>query len=204
MKDDKALSEITSIEKATGYSFVHFNYQIPESLTLTKFGNEGDIKFYGDMRVIMELAQLTDTDIQLRKLTDSSIVSVSSMSIDEYKEYVISESKTKLASFLKENPLLIDIGYGENLYNVCEANVTRLKNRINDAKANDMSFIEWHAIGQMDHTMEVTDAVLLANAIDEYVMTFVKAQQAFELQINQCTSKMDVDTLNIDYNQCKK
>ena len=190
--DDPALSELT-IATPAGEVFVHLNYNIVTKCSYENYNNEG-------YRWILKLAQLNETDIQLRKIVGKAVNDASVMTLDEYKVYKVNESKTLLAIWLAANPILFTDG---KYYSVTEEKQALLNSNLASyerASAAEVPYpLKWNATGEECVDWEYENLLALSLAIAAYVAERVAIQQAYEIAVFAAESKNDIDALELDY-----
>ena len=193
VEDDPALSELT-IATPAGEVFVHLNYNIVTKCSYENYNNEG-------YRWILKLAQLNETDIQLRKIVGKAVNDASVMTLDEYKVYKVNESKTLLAIWLAANPILFTDG---KYYSVTEEKQALLNSNLASyerASAAEVPYpLKWNATGEECVDWEYENLLALSLAIAAYVAERVAIQQAYEIAVFAAESKNDIDALELDYN----
>ena len=191
-EDDNALSEIT-IATPAGEIFVHLNYNIVSKCAYENVGNEG-------YRWILKLAQLNETDLQLRKIVGKAVNDASVMTLDEYKVYKVEESKKLLAIWLASHPILFSDG---KYYSVTEEKQSLLNSNLASyerATAAEVPYpLKWNATGEECVEWSYDNLLALSLAIAGYVAERVAIQQAYEITVLECADKVSIDALNLDY-----
>lgn len=190
--DDAALSELT-IATPAGEVFVHLNYNVVMKCSYENFNNEG-------YRWILKLAQLNETDIQLRKLVGKAVNDVSVMTLDEYKTYKVDESKKLLAIWLAANPILFSDG---KYYSVTEEKQSLLNSNLASyerASAAGVNYtLKWNATGEECVAWSYENLLALSLSIAAYVAERVSVQQAYEIDVYAANDKVAIDKLTLDY-----
>lgn len=191
-EDDNALSEIT-ISTPSGEIFIHLNYNIVAKCSYENYMNEG-------YRWILALAQLNETDIQLRKIAGKAVNDADVLTLDEYKAFKVDESKKLLAIWLAANPILFTDG---KYYSVTEEKQALLNSNLASyerATAAEVQYpLKWNASGEECVAWEYEDLLELSLAIAAYVAERVAAQQAYEIAVFGCDDKTAIDMLVLDY-----
>lgn len=196
-KNEDTLSEITVEDCETNQFYVYIGYVIPNSLSLIPIDDE--------TRWVMEIAQLTEADKQLRRITGIISKDLTVLPFDDYIKVRIEESKTKLSEFLYNNPLISTCRGGvakkysatvekQNLFaNKFLVHVTKQQS------GDTTDVMTWNEAG--DECVPWTDEEALQFMIDmdAYVTPLVKAQQSYEKRLLSCTTKEEADKINIDY-----
>ena len=200
--NEDALSEISIID--SDQTYVHLNYVIPISLSLTRYESEKDAESFGPDRWIMKVAQLTEADKQFRKLVGIAAKSVSCLTLDEYKEEKIQISKSDLETFLKNNPLISNCKDGiYREYTVTTEKQNQFAAQFAVYTANKMAGIEdiftWNEKGKSCIPWDEMSCIKWMNDAKSYTKPLVAAQQEYEVKIMSLTTKADVEKFNIDY-----
>ena len=161
--------------------------------TYENYNNEG-------YRWILKLAQLNETDIQLRKLAGKAVNDATIMTLDEYKVYKVDESKKLLAIWLATNPILFSDG---KYYSVTEEKQALLNSNLASyerATAAEVPYpLKWNATGEECVEWSYENLLALSLAIAGYVAERVAAQQAYEIAVYGCVDKVAIDNLTLDY-----
>lgn len=122
-------------------------------------------------------------------------------SLADYKKDAIANSKTSLARWLENNPLLYSDGkyYSatEEKQSLLTSNLTAYSLAVQLGVENPE--LTWNATGEECVEWGFADLAQLALAIKAYVKTRVSAQQAYEVEVNACGSYDEVDALYYDY-----
>lgn len=112
----------------------------------------------------------------------------------------IEESKTKLAEWLANNPLLYSDG---KYYSVTEEKQSLLNSNIASyerAKALGIEYpLKWNSTGEECVEWSYTDLVALSLTIAAYVAPKVSKQQSIEISIKSCENTEDLDRIMISY-----
>lgn len=201
---EDALSEIAIINEDTSEAFIHLNYMIQISLALQPYGTSDDIAMYGPNRWIMSLAQLTEADKQFRQLVGETAKNVNYMSLDEYRNYKIGVSKSKLNEYLENNCLISDCKDGIFApYTATLEKQNLFSSQYAAYLANKMAGIEdvmtWNEHGKSCVPWTDETCIAFINAMKAYVKPLVSAQQHYEEQINTLTTKAELEAFEIDY-----
>ena len=120
--------------------------------------------------------------------------------LSDLKEAKIAESKTKLAEWLANNPLLYSDG---KYYSVTEEKQSLLNSNLASyerATAAGVPYpLKWNSTGAECTEWNYTDLTALSLNIAAYVAPKVSTQQAVEVQIRACETKEEVDGVVISY-----
>lgn len=112
----------------------------------------------------------------------------------------IEESKTKLAEWLANNPLLYSDG---KYYSVTEEKQSLLNSNIASyerAKALGIEYpLKWNSTGEECVEWSYTDLVTLSLTIAAYVAPKVSKQQSIEIAIKSCETAEELDKVVISY-----
>ena len=114
----------------------------------------------------------------------------------------IEESKTKLAEWLANNPLLYSDG---KYYSVTEEKQSLLNSNIASyerAKALGIDYpLKWNSTGEECCLWAYDNLVTLSLAIAAYVAPKVSKQQLLEVQIRNCETIEELNAIVIDYDE---
>ena len=120
--------------------------------------------------------------------------------LDGLKAVKIEASKTKLAEWLANNPLLYSDG---KYYSVTEEKQSLLNSNIASyerAKALDIEYpLKWNSTGEECTEWTYTDLVTLSLTIAAYVAPKVSKQQSIEIAIKSCETAEELDKVVISY-----
>ena len=203
---EDALSEITIIIEETSEVYVHLDYMIQVSLSLQPFGDADEIAMYGPMRWIMSLAQLTEADRQFRQLVGERAKNVNYMTLDEYRNYKIDVSKSKLNDYLENNCLISDCKDGIFApYTATMEKQNLFSSQYAAYMANKLAGVDdimtWNEHGKSCIPWTDDACIAFINAMKAYVKPLVSAQQHYEEQINLLTTKAEIEAYDIDYSK---
>lgn len=120
------------------------------------------------------------------------------------KEKKIEESKNSLSKWLQENPLKSTVHNGEEAYyNVTEEKQSLLNQAIMTAQLKiSMGIVPqptWNSTSNICEAWTIEELSQLALEIEAYVKPRIKRQQEYEVQINNCSSKEEVEKIEFDY-----
>lgn len=120
--------------------------------------------------------------------------------LDGLKAAKIEESKTKLAEWLANNPLLFSDG---KYYSVTEEKQSLLNSNIASyerAKAMGVEYpLKWNSTGEECTEWTYENLVTLSLTIAAYVAPKVSQQQSIEIQIKACETAEELDKVVISY-----
>lgn len=201
-RSDDALSEITLSDN--GEEFIHYDYIIRVSLSLTSVasGNEG----IAEKHWIMKLAQLTETDKRLRMIVDTINKSPATMTLEEYKEARIEQTKQLLQKFFATHPLISNCK--NNIF--APYNATSEKQNMFVAQFalytfNKQAGIEdtmtWNECGKPCTIWTDAECITFMNHMKAYTKPLVSAQQQYEVDILALNTKAEVEAYEIDYSK---
>ena len=118
----------------------------------------------------------------------------------EYKQSKIQASKEELAQFLANNPIKWKDG---KYYSVTQEKQSQLTSIIATyqigVQTNPGATITWNSTGEECVEWNINELCALAVAIKNYVKPMVTYQQEKEVEIRNCKSVAEVDTVVIDY-----
>ena len=118
-----------------------------------------------------------------------------------YKNKAINHSKYMLSKWLLENPYLyIDSKY----YSVTEEKQSLLNSNLASYERATQAGIKyplkWNSTGDECTDWSYNDLLTLSLNIAAYVAPKVSMQQSYEIQIKNCTTIEEIDSIVIDYN----
>ena len=120
--------------------------------------------------------------------------------LSDLKEAKIAESKTKLAEWLANNPLLFFDG---KYYSATEEKQSLLNSNIASyerAEALGVEYpLKWNSTGEECVEWFYTDLVTLSLTIAAYVAPKVSQQQSIEIAIKSCETAEELEGIVIDY-----
>ena len=123
-----------------------------------------------------------------------------SADISAIKLAKIEESKTKLAEWLANNPLLFTDG---KYYSVTEEKQALLNGNLASYERATKAGIEyplkWNSTGAECELWDYNDLLVLSLSIAAYVAPKVAKQQTIEIAIKGCESVEEIESIVIDY-----
>lgn len=125
-----------------------------------------------------------------------------STEINIHCDEAIKKSKILLAQWLENNPLLYSDG---KYYSVTEEKQALLNSNLASYERATQAGIEydlkWNSTGQPCEPWEYTDLLALSLSIAAYVAPKVSMQQSYEIQIKNCNTIEEIDSIVIDYDK---
>lgn len=202
-RSDDALSEITIIDGDNEYIYYDYIIRISLSLTSVAPSNESNV---AEKHWIMKLAQLTETDKRLRMIVDTINKSPATMTLEEYKQARIEQSKDLLNKYLDTHPLITAVK--NNIFAPYNATVDKQNLFMAqfvlyyfNTNAGIEDTMNWNEKGKPCTTWTMEECVNFANSMKAYTKPLVSAQQQIEVDILALTSKADVEAYEIDYSK---
>lgn len=195
--NEDTLSEITVEDCDNNQFYVYLGYVIPNSLSLIPIDDEPTW--------VMEIAQLTEADKQLRRITGIISKDLAVLPFDEYIKVRIEETKTKLSEFLYNNPLISTCRGGvakKYTATVEKQNLFANKFLVHTTKqqmGDTTDVMTWNEAGDVCIPWTDEEALQFMIDMDAYVTPLVKAQQSYEKSLLACTTKEEADKIKIDY-----
>ena len=120
--------------------------------------------------------------------------------LSDLKEAKIAESKTKLAEWLANNPLLFSDG---KYYSVTEEKQSLLNSNIASYERADALGVEyplkWNSTGEECTKWTYENLVTLSLTIAAYLAPKVAMQQSIEVAINNCSTIDEINEIVINY-----
>lgn len=167
--------------------------------TIAEYPNGGkDVKKIVDVEAV-EAKEALDEEIPIQKYilyTDEELKAI----LDEAKEDKIAQSKEDLKDFLANNPMQwLDGKY----YSVTSEKQSLLTSNLAlyqvSAAAGQPFKLTWNSTGEECSEWTYENLCALALAIGAYVKPFVSKQQEIELDIKDCSTKAEVEAIEIKY-----
>lgn len=125
----------------------------------------------------------------------------SDSTLESYKAAKIAESKGLLEDYLSNNPIL----YNEQYYSITKEKQMLLLNKLSAYKeATALGIVSefeltWNATGKTSEVWEYEDLLLLYLNIQKHVEGYTEKQRGYEVLINECETKQDVEAIVISY-----
>lgn len=162
------------------------------------------IIYFGDIEGSIEINDVPDDfDVLKYKYIDNRLIKNPDYPYDDIelvKTNKIKESKTLLADWLQNNPILYTDG---KYYNVTEEKQALLNGNLASYERAASVGIEydlkWNSTGAECEPWNYNDLVSLSLTIAGYVAPKVAMQQAYELQIKACESVDEINEIVISY-----
>ena len=167
--------------------------------TIAEYANGGkDVKKIIDVEAV-PAKEACDEEVQIQKYilyTDEELKAI----LDEAKEDKIAQSKEDLKDFLANNPMQwLDGKY----YSVTSEKQSLLTSNLAlyqvSAAAGQPFKLTWNSTGEECSEWTYENLCALALAIGAYVKPFVSKQQEIELDIKDCSTKAEVEAIEIKY-----
>jgi hypothetical protein len=202
--DENALSEITIIDGDSN-EYIYYDYTICISLSLTSVESTTDIAL-AEKHWIMKLAQLTEIDKRLRQIVDTINKSPATMTLEEYKQARIDQSKALLAKYLDTHPLITNVKNGifapysastdkQNLF------VAQFISYYFNTQAGIEDSMSWNEKGKPCTAWTIEECIAFMNAMKLYTKPLVSAQQQYEVDLLALNTKAEVEAYEIDYSK---
>lgn len=122
--------------------------------------------------------------------------------LNKYKNDQILRSKQLLSQWLSLNPYLYTNG---KYYSVTEEKQSLLNNNLASyerAATTGVTYsLKWNSTGDECVPWEYTDLLKLSLSIAAYVAPKVSMQQSYEIQIKNCNTIEEIDSIVIDYDK---
>ncbi|MBE6070067.1 MAG: hypothetical protein E7211_20615 [Clostridium lundense] len=120
--------------------------------------------------------------------------------IVKFKADKVLETKKLLATWLEQHPLESTVHNEEGeLYTVTEEKQSLLTQNLMLAQLTQSQITTWNCQGGICEEWATTKLVQLALEIEAYVRPRIKKQQAYEVQINSCSTVEEVAAIEIEY-----
>ena len=120
--------------------------------------------------------------------------------INQYKSKLVQESKIGLGQWLIDNPMQFTDG---KYYSVTEEKQALLNGNLASyeraTKAGIDYPLKWNSTGEECVEWSYEDLITLSLSIAAYVAPRVSAQQALEIQIKNCTTMEELESIEIKY-----
>lgn len=120
--------------------------------------------------------------------------------INKVKEELIYSSKTILSKYLQNNPLLFSDG---KYYSVTQEKQNLLNNAITVYQMKTQlglsAELKWNSTGEECTEWTLESIVVLALSVAGYVEPLVAHQQSLEVQIKNCLTREELESIGIDY-----
>lgn len=137
--------------------------------------------------------------------TDDIRTQYDSLICEQSKPNMVLKTKQDLQIFLSKNPLLWTDG---KYYSVTQEKQNLLTSNIAtyqiEVQTNPEAIITWNATGEECVQWDIQQLCALAVAIKDYVKPMVTYQQGLEIQINNCQSLEELNSIEINYDQFKQ
>lgn len=199
--DEVALSEIAISDPETGDFYIYLNYSIPFRFYNERVDGEENIAIYGDKRWVMDLCQLTELEKAMHTMAGKTVKDINYLDFDEYKSYLIDESKSNLAKYLSNHPAELNGEYftlTEEKQTLFMTQYLAWKEQL-AAGITDATFT-WNASGSLVAVERDEEWCLsFMQLIKDYVYPLVQTQRAYEAAVNAATTKEILDNLQMPF-----
>lgn len=120
--------------------------------------------------------------------------------LERQKEYKIAQSKQDLKTYLANNPMQWLDG---NYYSVTEEKQNQLNSNLTlyqlSVTSGSPRILEWNCTGETCTEWTLENLTALALAIGNYVQPIVAQQRKIEVEIRNCTTKEELNSIEIKY-----
>lgn len=148
-----------------------------------------------------------DVNGRIKTLEDkvNNSVNEAAMTLDEYKEYRIEQSKTALEEFLEANPITsMAHGAKEGVYSITKEKQDLMAQQyltyqITKSVDPDSATLTWNEHGGVCEEWEESEFVRLVMEIKARVYPLVSYQQTIEKQIRDSASRASIAAIEFDY-----
>lgn len=149
--------------------------------------------------VVIELPLIEVTEEEFN-LTEQYVPPIDFIQLlERSKVEKITHSKQQLAEFLENNPLL----YNEEYYSITQEKQALLTSAIAayqlKVQAQVSATLKWNTTGDICREFTLEEITGLVIALTDYVQPRVEKQQALEVQIKNCTTIEELDSIEINY-----
>lgn len=124
---------------------------------------------------------------------------VTTLNLDELKQEKTTQTRQQLSAFLEFNPLL----YNNEFYSITQEKQALLTSAIAAyqlrVQAGIPATLKWNTTGDVCREFTIEEITGLVIAITDYVQPRVEKQQELEIQIKDCTTVEELDSIEIDY-----
>lgn len=146
--------------------------------------------------------EVPDTNVPKKLVTVST--DLQGYSIDELKDYLISQSKINLEDFLSLHPLSANIKGDTKFYGSTEKHQSRLNSIIDcaeDAEKLGIFFVPmWNALNENREPWTINELKILRIKIQEYVLPLILQQQIIEQNIMSLSDYNELILVDLGYN----
>lgn len=120
------------------------------------------------------------------------------------KPGLIAKSKTDLQEYIANNPLLSHAKHAKGrYYTVTQDKQQQLTSKLAlytmSTQMGKSYQLTWNDMGNECEPWEFAELSQLAAEMDAYITPLVSAQQRYEVQINNATTKAEMDAVTLDY-----
>lgn len=191
--EKKQLTDFKSTQK-----YICFAFQ--NEVSIDDFASVSTFRMYSDDDMFLREYTLEDYRLEcngneLYFKDKNEVVDLDAIKVDK-----IENSKTLLAEWLENNPMLYTDG---KYYSVTAEKQSLLNGNLASyerAKAVGIEYgLKWNSTGSECESWDYTDLLTLSLTIAGYVAPKVSKQQELELQIKACTTVDEVNEIEINY-----
>lgn len=179
-------------------NYICFAFQ--NEVSIDDFASVSTFRMYSDDDMFLREYTLEDYRLEcngneLYFKDKNEVVDLDAIKVDK-----IENSKTLLAEWLENNPMLYTDG---KYYSVTAEKQSLLNGNLASyerAKAVGIEYgLKWNSTGSECESWDYTDLLTLSLTIAGYVAPKVSKQQELELQIKACTTVDEVNEIEINY-----
>lgn len=186
------------MDKLTTYHEIKSIAELPDYYS----DDEGNLK-----SAIQIVLKKTDISSRLKILEEkvNPFVNESTLSLDEYKELKISETKSALKEYLESHPITSTAHGGvPGLYSITEEKQTLMMQnymtyQIEKSISPETARLTWNQTGEECEEFTEEEFLTLTMEIKAKIYPLVSYQQSIEKKIRDATSKDEILAINYSY-----
>lgn len=195
---DESTEKKQLIDFKSTQNYICFAFQ--NEVSIDDFASVSTFRMYSDDDMFLREYTLEDYRLEcngneLYFKDKNEVVDLDAIKVDK-----IENSKTLLAEWLENNPMLYTDG---KYYSVTAEKQSLLNGNLASyerAKAVGIEYgLKWNSTGSECESWDYTDLLTLSLTIAGYVAPKVSKQQELELQIKACTTVDEVNEIEINY-----
>lgn len=195
---DESTEKKQLIDFKSTQNYICFAFQ--NEVSIDDFASVSTFRMYSDDDMFLREYTLEDYRLEcngneLYFKDKNEVVDLDAIKVDK-----IENSKTLLAEWLENNPMLYTDG---KYYSVTAEKQSLLNGNLASyerAKAVGIEYgLKWNSTGSECESWDYTDLLTLSLTIAGYVAPKVSKQQEIELQIKDCTTVDEVNEIEINY-----
>lgn len=188
------LNEHNDIEQSDYSEYKYIYKQGADEITYILTNNEDDIYVEPEIPEIVPSEPYIPTEEELKTIFKNN------------KTRKIEESKKLLADYLESHPITSNCHNGVDAqYSVTAEKQSLMANNYltyTIAKESGLdATLSWNATGAECEEWKEEEFIALVLQISEYVKPFVSLQQSYEVQIRNCETQEDLDSIVIAYDE---